>query len=154
MGLQSNMPVQHDSCPPCLYWQLLVFIFGKDSWLQATVWSHTFCPYTDTAGYKQLYEVIPSVHLLTAGYKQLYEVIPSVYLLTGLCSLHPHDHHLVQSSTSTGKWGLRKQILSHFSTDYGSFVPKLTAKNKLDRTRYIIIWYFASWCRGMEQLSR
>jgi hypothetical protein len=35
-GMQTNMPVQQDSWPPCLYWQLLVFIFGKDSWLQAT----------------------------------------------------------------------------------------------------------------------
>jgi hypothetical protein len=32
-----KMLVQQNSWPPCLYWQLLVFIFGKDSWLQATV---------------------------------------------------------------------------------------------------------------------
>jgi hypothetical protein len=35
-GMQTNMLVQQDSWPPCLYRQLLVFIFGKDSWLQAT----------------------------------------------------------------------------------------------------------------------
>jgi cell division protein FtsX len=36
MGTQVKMPMQQDSWPPCLYWQLLVFIFGNASWLQAT----------------------------------------------------------------------------------------------------------------------
>jgi hypothetical protein len=38
------MLVQQDSWPPCLYWQLLVFIFGKDSWLQATAQTVTRLP--------------------------------------------------------------------------------------------------------------